>query len=46
MAKRKAERWDGDDDKGDEAELSDDEDTGVWDGDDDDEMGTGEALAW
>ena len=46
MAKRKAERQDGDDDEGDEAELSDDEDTGVRDGIDDDEMGTGEALAW
>jgi hypothetical protein len=44
MAKRKAERKDGDDDEGDKAELSDDEDTGVQDGDDDDE--TGEALVW
>ena len=43
MAKRKAERKDGDDDEGDEAELSDDEDTSVRDEDDDE---TGEALAW
>jgi len=37
MAKMKAERQAGDDDEGDEAELSDAEDTGVQDGDDDDE---------
>ena len=46
MAKRKADRKEGDDDEGDEAELSDNEDTGVQDGDNEDEMETGEALVW
>jgi len=47
MAKRKADREDGDDDEGDEAELSDDEVVEVRDEDeDDDEMGAGEALEW
>jgi hypothetical protein len=46
MAKRKVEQKEGDGDEGDEAELSDNEDTGVQDGDNEDEMETGEALVW
>jgi hypothetical protein len=46
MAKQKAEWKEGDDDEGDEAELSDKEDMGVQDGDNKDEMETGEALLW
>ena len=43
MAKRKAKWKDGDNNEGDKAELSDDEDTSVQDGDNDE---TGEVLAW
>jgi hypothetical protein len=43
MAKWKAERKEGDDDEGDEAELSDNEDTGVQEEDDEEGMETGEA---
>jgi hypothetical protein len=46
MAKRKAERKEGDDDEGDKAELSDNEDTGVQDRDNEDEMETRETLVW
>jgi hypothetical protein len=46
MAKRKAKQKEGDDDKGDEAELSDNKDTGVQDRDNEEEMETGEALVW
>jgi hypothetical protein len=46
MVKQKAKWKEGDDDEGDEAELLDNEDTGVPDGDNKDEMETGEALVW
>ena len=43
---KKAERKEGDDDEGHEAELSDNEDIGVHDGDNEDERETGEAWVW
>ena len=46
MVKQKAEWKEGDDEEGDEAELSDNEDIGDQDGDNEDEMEMGDAWVW